>query len=529
MWITTANTWPRRAATAGAAAALLLTALPADAMPDPPVTAEPDGQLVLEVDSGTERVGAFTSPNGHATLRLHVDDRGAGQIRINGENVGQAAAAVARGGSHVIDVSDLTHRGTNELSVRLVRGSATVTVDHPTLVPGDAASVGADPDALAAVGDAVAARAGTEGDALYTGATVLVAHRGHVIHHSAHGDAQAFELTDGEVVPAEYPRPVEPDTIFDAASITKVAATTAAVMQLVDAGQLGLDDRLGDHLPAFDDEKGDITIRQLLTHRSGLWEWQPTWLHGQGRDEVLAFLSELELRYEVGEARRYSDIGFMLLAAVVESVTGTPFDAYVAAAVHGPLGMDDSGFTPDEGLRDRIAATSHGNPYEYSMIETGSPYPVDGDPADFDGWREHTLVGEVNDGNAWYGWGGVAGHAGLFTTAHDLAMFGQALVNGGGYAGHTWASPGTVDTFLQAPYDANQAHGFWPNRLSVAGAAGGFGHGGFTGTEFLFDPERELVVVLLTNRQHLGQPYRSIAPVWRDVLSGALDAIADTR
>jgi serine-type D-Ala-D-Ala carboxypeptidase len=524
----TETTWRRRAVAAAGAAALLLTAVPADATAEPATAAAPDGQLVLELEptrGGAVETAEFVSPNGHATVRLHLDGRSAGQLRVNGETVPGASAAFARGGTHVLDVSEHTERGTNELEVRLVRAAATVTVDHPTVVDSDPAAVGADPEGLAAIDEVVASRSGTDGDALYTGATVLVAHRGHLIHHSAHGDAQAFDLADGEVVPLDDARPTTIDTIFDVASITKVAATTAAVMELVDRGELDLDDRLGDLLPRFDGEKADITVQQLLTHRSGLWEWQPTWLHGQGKDEVLDFLADLELRYPIGDARRYSDIGFMLLGAIVEEVTGTPFDDHVAATVYAPLGMDVTGFTPDASLRDRIAATSHGNPFEYSMIETGSPYPVDGDPADFDGWRNYTLVGEVNDGNAWYGWQGVAGHAGLFSTARDLAIFGQTLINGGGYGDHTLVSPQTVDTFLATPFDANQAHGFWPNRLSGAvGVPGGYGHGGFTGTEFLFDPDRELVVVLLTNRQHLGLPYSSIWPVWSQVLKHAVAA-----
>jgi CubicO group peptidase (beta-lactamase class C family) len=534
----TARTRRARTIAAAGAGALLLTATPAAAIA-PSADADPaagaaavaaDGQVVLHAraergPADVERA-TFTTPNGHATVRLHLEGRAAGQVRIDGRAVPGASAALARGSSTALDVSALVERGDAEVELRLVRGEATLSVDHPTLVDGDPAELGVDVDALRAIDEAVAARAGTAGDARYTGATVLVAHRGHVVHAAAFGDAEAFALVDGEVEALDEPRPTQLDTIFDQASITKVAATTAAVMQLVDARELDLDDRLGDHLPAFDaDGKGDITVRQLLTHRSGLWEWQPTWMYGQGRDEVLAYLADLELRYGIGEGRRYSDIGFMLLGAIVEEVTGEPLDVHVRERVHAPLGMDDARFTPDETLRGRIAATSHGNPYEYQMVDTGSPYPVgDVDPDDFDGWRSYTLVGEVNDGNAWYGWQGVAGHAGLFATAHDLGVFAQTLVNGGGYGDHTLASSDTVETFLATPYDANQAHGFWPNRLSPAGVSGGYGHGGFTGTEFLFDPDRELVVVLLTNRQHLGQPYTGIAPVWNEVVRQAVAA-----
>lgn len=486
----------------------------------------PVGQAVLALSASPgdhdEGEAGFRSPNGHATLRIDAAADARGTVRVNGRVVGEAQAALASGGSHAIDVSGYLDGEANTVAARLVRGTAAVSIDHPVLRDADPAEAGMDAETLAGIDDLVAARAGSGSEDLYAGAVVLVARRGRVVHESAVGHAQTHDGSE----PLDEPRPMETDTIFDLASITKVGATTAAVMTLVDQGRVDLDDTLGEHVAEFAESgKADITIRQLLTHRSGLWEWQPTYLHGQSQEEVLPFLAGLDLRYEAGEARRYSDIGFMLLGVVVERLTGQPLDDYVREAVHGPLGMADAGFTPDPDLRPRIAATSLGNAYEYRMIETGSPYPVDGDPDDFDGWRDYTLVGEVNDGNAWYGWEGVAGHAGLFSTARDLAIYGQTLVNGGGYADAEVASAAVVDDFLREPYDSGQALGFWTNRLSTVGGSGGFGHGGFTGTEFLFDPERELVVVLLTNRQHPDGPLRSIAPVWRDVLGQVLDAV----
>ena len=319
------------------------------------------------------------------------------------------------------------------------------------------------------------------------------------------------------------------DTIFDLGSLTKVAATSAGVMKLVDAGVLSLDHPLGRYLPEVGPDKSRITLRQLLAHRSGLWEWQPTYLHAREPDEAFRFVTELGLRYGIGEARHYSDLGFMLLGVIVERVTGRSLDDYVRIEIHEPLGMTDTWFTPDPALRGRIAATSLGNPYEHRMIATGNPYPVDGDPDDFDGWRNSTLVGEVNDGNAWYAWGGVAGHAGLFSTAGDLAAFAQTLCNGGRYGSARLASADTVSAFLSEPYDPGQAIGFKSRRLpgsnTLPVARGGFGHGGFTGTELLFDPARDLVVVLLTNRQHPGEPYGSIEPVWDGVLRRVLAAL----
>lgn len=404
----------------------------------------------------------------------------------------------------------------------MVRGAAHVSIDFPALVDVDPADVGVDPEELAGIDAAVESRLGLGASDRYTGAVALVAHKGRVVYERAFGDAQTHDGPD----PLDQPRPATTDTIFDMASITKVQATTAAIMTLVDEGLLDLDARLGDYLPQFSDGKGDILIRQLLTHRSGLWEWQPTYLHGRNQDEVLDFLADLDLRYGIGERRQYSDIGFMLLGVIVEKLTGQSLDDYVREHVHAPLGMTDTTFLPDASLRDRIAATSLGNSYEYNMIDTGSPYPIVGDldPNDFSDWRDYTLVGEVNDGNSWYGWEGVAGHAGLFSTARDVAIYGQTLVNGGGYGDTRLASPEVVDEFLTEQYDDGQALGFWTNRLSTIGESGGYGHNGFTGTEFLFDPERELVVVLLTNRLHPDRGPGSIFSVWREVVRSAVEA-----
>lgn len=375
-------------------------------------------------------------------------------------------------------------------------------------------------DQFKQLGGLLAAHAGSHADALYAGAVLAVAYGGRLIHESAVGHAQTH---DG-AKPLERPRLMATDTIFDLGSITKVAGTTAAMMKLVEAGRVRLDDALDEHVVEFaGTHTGRVTLRQLLSHRGGLWEWQPTYLRGRTSTDVVAYLSRLALRYEIGHARHYSDLGFLLLGVVIERVTGERLDTYVRRAVHQPLGMDSTFYLPGPGapgrvadttLRPRIAATSRGNPYEYRMVASRRPYPVEDAPDDFPGWRDYTLVGEVNDGNAWYGCDGVAGHAGLFSTAGDLVRFGQALVHGGG----GFVSSDVLARFLQPSPDRRQALGFWANRLSVAGISGGFGHGGFTGTEFLFDPRHDFVVVLLTNRQHPGEPYHSIAPVWSAVL-----------
>jgi CubicO group peptidase (beta-lactamase class C family) len=493
---------------------------------------------VLVLSASTDRpdrqAASFYSPHGHATLRVQSEPGAVGQVHVNGRVVPEAAALLARGAHGPVDITTHVAPGRNALTVELAQRAAFVSVDYPSLVHSDPAAAGFHRQVFDGLDALVASRAGTGPSSprqRYAGAVILVAYRGQVVHEAAIGHAQTY---DGPQPLAE-PRAMTTDTIFDLASVTKPVATAAAILKLVDEAVLTLDDSLGTWLPELGADKAPITIRQMLTHRSGLWEWQPTYLHGRNQEEVLGFLAGLPLRYGIGVARHYSDIGGgMLPGVIVERATGQRLDAYLRSAVYGPLGMTDTGFTPDPSRRHRIAATSLGNPYEYSMIATGSPYPVvdDPDPADFPDWRQDSLVGEANDGNAWYGWEGVAGHAGLFSTARDIAVFSQALNNGGGYGNARLASPGIVASFLVEPYDSGQAISFRSRRLpgteGLPARQRGFGHGGFTGTEFVFDPARDLTVVLLTNRQH---PDNSIPypnnEVWDEVLQRVLEALPD--
>ncbi len=357
-----------------------------------------------------------------------------------------------------------------------------------------------------------------------SGAVVLVVRRATIVKYAAYGFAQTH---DGKRK-LEEPRPVRTDTIFDLASVTKVAATTAACMRLVDEGRLKLDAFVNTWIPEFSGGgKERVTVRHLLTHRSGLWEWRPMYLSTASREEAVRLIADLDLRYPIGQGYHYSDLGFVLLGEVVSRVTGEPLESYVSRAVHRPLGMADTHYRPASELRRRIAATSLGNPFEQRMIATGEPYPVAGHPSDFGGWRNYTLVGEANDGNAFHCFAGASGHAGLFSTAHDLAILGQTLLNGGGYGTARLCSSAVVEEFTSDHHDPGQGLGFRTRLLGPidGGDAGGFGHSGFTGTEFLVDPERDLLVVLLTNRQHPDLPYPSIEPIWHALLQNVLSAI----
>jgi CubicO group peptidase (beta-lactamase class C family) len=340
------------------------------------------------------------------------------------------------------------------------------------------------------------------------GAVLLVMRDGAVANERAAGMAQI----------GARGRPMRADMIFDLGSITKIAVTTAVVMALVERRVLDLEAPVSCWLDGFTGGgKERVTLTHLLTHRAGLWEWWPVYVTARERAAATDVICSLALRYPVDSARHYSDLSFMLLGEVACRATGEELDRLAARLVFEPLGMGDACFRPPGELRSRIAATSHGDAYERRMIATGDPYPVEVDASRFDRWREHTLVGEVNDCNAHHAFGGVAGHAGLFSSARDLARFGQALAGGGTYRGTRVWNAATVDLFTREHRDPGQGLGFWARRLQGASGAG-VGHAGFPGTELLVVPDEDLIVVLLTNRLHArGRPL-PLDPAWHKLL-----------
>lgn len=344
-----------------------------------------------------------------------------------------------------------------------------------------------------------------------TGAVVRVATAEATVVDVAVG---ARQVHDGERPLAE-PLPMTRDTLFDVGSVTKIAVTTCLAMGLYDTGRLDLDEPIARWYPAFGEgPKGEVTVRHLLAHRAGLWEWWPTYAFAHQPADALTYVSGLPLRYVPGTARHYSDLGFMLLGGIVEQVSGAGIEEVAQRELFGPLGLDSSGFRPGAVSGVPVAATSHGDRYERTMLATGDPYPVGVEPEAFAGWRSHTLVGEVNDGNAFHAFGGVAGHAGLFTTAGDLTRLGRALLAAMRGAG-AWSAE-TVRLFTTPGEDPAQALGF---RTTSVGAQRIVGHSGFPGAEFALLPDAGLVAVLLINRLHTWGPIEPVTPWWQRMLA----------
>jgi serine-type D-Ala-D-Ala carboxypeptidase len=336
------------------------------------------------------------------------------------------------------------------------------------------------------------------------GAVVLVAKDGKIVKESAYGDAQKYDM--GALL--EKPRKMKKKTIFDLASLTKVMGTTQGVMKLVSEGELSVNDRVTKYIPDFaSNGKGDVTIADLLTHTSGLTPWQPTYFHAKNSKEVLNYINALPLEYETGTDRRYSDFSFMMLGFIIEEISGEKLDDYLQKNIYEPLKMKDTMFTPSDHLDRKIAATSWGNPFEYKMVDDPDfGYNVPERAEDFERWRNHTLIGEVNDGNSFYANEGIAGHAGLFSTARDLAVLGQAMLNGGSYGKVNLYDNQVIDSFTQ-PQRFGQGYGWELDKNWYMGdrhSEKAFGHTGFTGTQVIFDPVYDLQIIVLTNKQNNG-------------------------
>jgi len=308
------------------------------------------------------------------------------------------------------------------------------------------------------------------------GAVLVVWHQGKILHRQAYGNRA--------LVPAKEPMTV--DTIFDAASLTKIVATTASVMKLFEQGKLRLNERVTTYLPAFQNGVSDITVRQLLTHFSGFRpdvDLKPVW---SGHDLGIRKALLDKPVAQPGERFIYSDINFVVLGELVHKLSGKPLDLFVKDAIYQPLGMKDTDFLPRTLLRPRIAPTEQ---------EAGMTAP---------------LRGVVHDPTARF-MGGVAGHAGLFTTASDLSRFAAMMLNGGELGGMRVLSPLTIRKFTepQTPPDQTTLRGLGFDLDSQYSAnrgelfpIGSFGHTGFTGTSLWMDPVTKTAVILMTNSVH---------------------------
>jgi uncharacterized protein YbbC (DUF1343 family)/CubicO group peptidase (beta-lactamase class C family) len=346
------------------------------------------------------------------------------------------------------------------------------------------------------------------------GVVVLVGRRGFI----------AYARAAGRRVVGPTPEAMMRDTVFDMASLTKPVATATSIMILIEEGRLRLNDRLGRLLPEFDNHgKGAITIDQLIRHRAGLIPDDPLADYQQGPETAWKKLAELDLVGPPGERFRYSDVGFLILGRLVERISGERLDRFAAGRIFDVLGMKDTHFRPiDSPIRNPESGIQ--NP-EIGRVAPTEPESRGG----------RMLRGVVHDPRS-RALGGVAGHAGLFATADDLAIFAQTLLNGGlGPNGRRILSPLAVRMMIDpsdTPPDQRRGLG-WDVQTSQSAPHGGlfgptgFGHTGFTGTSLWVDPETETFVVILTSRLHPEGRGASPTALRFEVATLAAAAVAD--
>ncbi len=362
------------------------------------------------------------------------------------------------------------------------------------------------------------------------GAVIEIKKGNQVLCRKAFGYA---ERNDYNNQPLAHPEAMSTDDLFDLASLTKVVGTTTSIMLLVDRGLIKVNDRVGKYIPAFNvGDKKEITIRNLLTHTAGLITWYPLFYRASNKQEVYKLIGELPLAFPVGKVRKYSDLGFMLLAEIIEKVSGMPLDQFDKKNIFIPLGMHHTTYNPlASGKFTKFAATSHGNPFETRMVhDTSLGYVFkEIDPNQWDGWRTYNLRGEVNDGNAWYALHGVSGHAGLFSTVDDLQKLVDMLKNYGKAGSKQFISKKTLKLFLTQD-DFKNGLGWMmdpDNSFMKNAPAGSFGHTGFTGTSIAIVPSLNLSVILLINRQNMGLLptgyYYNPNPIRREIFDAVLD------
>ncbi|HZC27792.1 MAG TPA: serine hydrolase [Actinopolymorphaceae bacterium] len=350
---------------------------------------------------------------------------------------------------------------------------------------------------------------GTGNHPLFPGAVSLVGHNGRVVERTAHGYAVLYSDDVPTLLPPDQRVPTRTDTIYDLASLSKLF-TSIVAMQLVDQHRLDLDAPVVRYLPAFAAHgKTDITIAQLLTHTSGLLPDPVPALWTLPPDQRVNGILDTTPEAPAGSEYKYSDINLMTMALVEQAITGATLDVLVHDWITGPLHMTSTMYNPPAALLPRIAAEEYERVPDRGMVR-----------------------GVVHDENAW-ALGGVAGHAGVFSDADDLAILAQTMLNGGVYGSTRILSERAVVEMLtnrnQAFVGQNQGYGFELYQHWYMGALATpytAGHTGFTGTDIVIDPTTKSFSILLTNAVHPSRSWGSTNPVRRAVTNDVARAIA---
>lgn len=327
----------------------------------------------------------------------------------------------------------------------------------------------------------------------FPGGVLLISKDNEIIYHKAYG---RYTYSDTS-------KAMTKNTIFDMASVSKVIATTTATMICVDKKYFSLDDKVAEYIPEFGvNGKEHITIENLLLHNSGLIPFRRYWQFCSGAEDVIKHIYADSLVYETGSEMRYSDLGIITLGKVIEKVSGKTLDVFCRDEIFRPLEMEETFYNPPKEYHDRIAPTEIDN------------Y-----------WRNRLLIGEVHDETASL-LDGVAGHAGLFSTTSDLVKILQMLLDKGVYGDKRLINAETIKRFTSKQSEiSNRGYGWAVNEGRTSAGTlfseTSYGHTGYTGTSVWTDPEKELVVIFLTNRVYPSRENTKIVP-FRKVLHTAI-------
>ncbi len=344
----------------------------------------------------------------------------------------------------------------------------------------------------------------------YPGAVALAARNGVIAHYQAYGYAVKYADSAPTLLPRDEWVPMRKDTIFDIASMSKLFTAIAAV-QLIERGLLDLEARVASYIPEFaQNGKEDVTVRHLLTHTSGFTPSLKLYEDYKTPEELIAAVYALGLENTPGTHYAYSDFNLISMAKIIEKLSSQPLDRFVAANITKPLGMDDTGYNPPEAELERVAAT------EYQP------------------WTDRGMIrGSVHDENAWV-LNGVAGHAGVFSTAYDLAILAQTILNGGRYGKARILSSKSVQTLLLTNYNADfsghdhslgfELYQHW--YMDAMATPLTVGHTGYTGTSIVINTFDRSFAIFLTNRVHPSRDWGTILPYRRAFARNVARAIA---
>jgi serine-type D-Ala-D-Ala carboxypeptidase len=370
---------------------------------------------------------------------------------------------------------------------------------------------------------------------IFPAASIAIAQAGKLVALKTFGK---FTYEEGAPLLPDFRRSgdfdVDVTTLFDLASLTKPIATTMMAMILYERGLLELEAPIAGTVPGFitdDPRRRDVTFRMLLAHSSGLPAYEKLYLKFHTREALLKAAFTLQLTADPGTRTEYSDIGFIILGVALERIAEESLDAFCQREIFGPLGMSRTTFNPPKELRSKIPPTAD----ERSECGAGTPARelaeahTQPSASKHSSFRNRIIQGEVQDENAWV-LGAVAGHAGLFSTAEDVARFAQCMLEGGAPI----LRPETVTLFTlreSAPAGTFRALGWdTPSQPSQSGKYFGphsYGHLGYTGTSLWIDPERQLAITLLTNRTWpacSNQAIKQVRPKFHDAIIEALQS-----